>query len=244
LDYRVTHRTKFWLVAVASLVLIALGIALGKWQLNRAQYKQGLAQAMQDQANLPVLFSEHGLRFAPDTKDLYRRVQLRGSWMHDATIFWDNRQMGGKNGFIVLTPLRLDRSDAIVLVQRGWVQRNFLDRARVPVVETPPGLVDIQGQVAPFPARRIALGEAESGAIWQNPNLSEYRSRFGDAFANISVRLTSGTADGLLRDWPAPDDGVDKHLGYAFQWFTLSAVVAIYFLWFQIVKRYRHRHAE
>ena len=239
-----THRAKFWLVAVASLVLIGLGIALGMWQLNRAQFKQSLAHAMQSQADLPVLFSGHGLRFAADSKDLYRRVQLRGNWMHDATIFWDNRQMGGKNGLIVLTPLRLEGSDAIVLVQRGWVQRNFLDRAQVPVVETPQGLIDIQGQIAPFPARRIALGEAESGAIWQNPTLPEYRSRFGDAFANISVRLTSGTADGLLRDWPAPDDGVDKHLGYAFQWFTLSAVVAIYFLWFQIVKRFRHRHAE
>ena len=225
-------------------MLIALGIALGNWQLNRAQFKRNLAQMVQSQSDLPVLHHQHATPLTPDGKDLHRRVQMRGYWLRDATIFWDNRQMGGKNGFIVLTPFQLEASNAIVLVQRGWVQRNFLDRAQVPVVETPQGLVDIQGQIAPFPARRIALGEAESGAIWQNPNLSEYRSRFGDAFANISVRLTSGTADGLLRDWPAPDDGVDKHLGYAFQWFTLSAVVAIYFLWFQIVKRYRHRHAE
>jgi surfeit locus 1 family protein len=224
--------------------LIVLGIVLGMWQLNRAQYKRDLTQAMQTQASLPILSGDRAARIAPDTKDLHRRVQLRGRWMHDATLFWDNRQMGGKNGFIVLTPLRLEGSDAIVLVQRGWVQRNFLDRTQVPKVETPQGLVDVEGQIAPFPARRIALGGTESGPIWQNPDISEYRSRYGDGFANISVRLTSGTADGLLRDWSAPDDGVDKHVGYAFQWFTLSAVVAIYFLWFQIVKRFRHRPAE
>lgn len=225
-------------------MLIVLGIALGTWQLHRAQYKRDLAQTIESQANLPVLFNETGVQAAPDLKDLHRRVRLRGQWLRDATIFWDNRQMRGKNGFIVLTPLQLEGSSTIVLVQRGWVQRNFLDRTQVPQVQTPHGVIVIQGQIAPFPSRRIALGGTESGPIWQNPDFLEYRSRFGDAIADISVRLTSDTSDGLLREWSAPDDGVDKHLGYAFQWFTLSAVVAIYFLWFQIVKRFRYRQVK
>jgi len=240
----VTPRIKFWLVACLSLVLFMLGGALGFWQLDRAHYKLNLAQSMQSQTDLPVLTNEGWTHGTPELTDVHRRVQLRGRWLADATIFWDNRQMGGKNGLIVLTPLQLEASQAIVLVQRGWVQRNFLDRFQLPPVDTPPGLIDIQGQIVPFPSRRIALGGKESGPIWQNPDILEYRSRFGDAFSGISVRLTSGTADGLLRDWPAPDDGVDKHLGYAFQWFTLSAVVAIYFLWFQIVKGFRHQPTE
>lgn len=239
-----TPRRKFWLAAGASFVLIALGIALGDWQLNRAQFKRNLAQMVQSQSDLPVLRHQLATPLSLDGKDLHRRVQLRGHWLPDATIFWDNRQMGGKNGFIVLTPFRLEASNVIVLVQRGWVQRNFLDRTQVPAVETPQGAVNIQGHIVPFPSKRIALGDEESGPIWQNPSLSTFQARFGSAVANISVRLTDGNDDGLLRAWPAPDDGVDKHLGYAFQWFTLSAVVAIYFLWFQIVKRFRHRQAE
>jgi surfeit locus 1 family protein len=45
---------------------------------------------------------------------------------------------GGQPGFYVLTPLQLEGSDGVVLVQRGWVPRNFQDRSLLPPVQTPP----------------------------------------------------------------------------------------------------------
>ena len=46
---------------------------------------------------------------------------------------------------------------------------------------------------------------------------------------------------------PATDDakvldevigaGVDKHYGYAFQWFGLSSLIALLYVWFQLVRR-------
>ena len=48
--------------------------------------------------------------------------------------------------------------------------------------------------------------------------------------------LQIGTADdGLLRDWPQPATDVHKHYGYAFQWFGLSALFALLYVWFQII---------
>jgi surfeit locus 1 family protein len=35
--------------------------------------------------------------------------------------------------------------------------------------------------------------------------------------------------------------GVDKHYGYAFQWFGIAALVAVLYLWFQIVRRFIYR---
>ena len=39
--------------------------------------------------------------------------------------------------------------------------------------------------------------------------------------------------DGLVREWPDPGSGVDKHLGYAFQWYALAVLVAG--LWIRFV---------
>jgi surfeit locus 1 family protein len=45
--------------------------------------------------------------------------------------------------------------------------------------------------------------------------------------------------DGLQRDWPAVAVDVGKHHGYAFQWFSLSALLIGLALWFQILRPWR-----
>jgi surfeit locus 1 family protein len=53
---------------------------------------------------------------------------------------------------------------------------------------------------------------------------------------------SAGTAgDGLLRQWPRPAGGVQKHYGYAFQWFALSALMAGLYVWFQLLRPRRKR---
>jgi cytochrome oxidase assembly protein ShyY1 len=36
--------------------------------------------------------------------------------------------------------------------------------------------------------------------------------------------------DGLIRDWPNPAVGVEKHKAYAFQWYALSLMAFIFFI--------------
>ena len=36
--------------------------------------------------------------------------------------------------------------------------------------------------------------------------------------------------DPIVRDWPAPDNGIDKHRGYAVQWYALAAMAALFFV--------------
>jgi surfeit locus 1 family protein len=54
----------------------------------------------------------------------------------------------------------------------------------------------------------------------------------------VSVLQTDPPAEGLSRDWPSVNLGVDKHYGYAFQWFALGGLIALLYGWFQIVKRF------
>ena len=78
----------------------------------------------------------------------------------DSDLYLDNRQMDGRVGFFHVMPLRLDGSERVVLVQRGWAPRDFQDRTRVPDVLTPQGPVRIEGRLAPPPAQLYQLGEA------------------------------------------------------------------------------------
>jgi cytochrome oxidase assembly protein ShyY1 len=34
----------------------------------------------------------------------------------------------------------------------------------------------------------------------------------------------------LLRVWPSPSSGIDKHRGYAFQWYALAAMAILFFV--------------
>jgi cytochrome oxidase assembly protein ShyY1 len=60
----------------------------------------------------------------------------------------------------------------------------------------------------------------------------------------VSVQQAGPASEGLLRDWTQPGSGVETHYGYAFQWFALSALIAILYVWFQFVApRRRLPHA-
>lgn len=219
------------------------------WQLDRAAQKAALQHAITQQASQAVVRNadwpavvEASQAPASMTAWLHRPVQLTGRWQAAHTVYLDNRQMQGKPGFYVVTPLLLEGGGAVV-VQRGWVPRNFQDRTALPDLPAHEGLVHVQGRVAAAPAQLFALGEGNAGAtptrIRQNLDVPGYAQETGLSLPPLSVVQTEGANDGLLRHWPVPDAGVSKHYGYAAQWFGLCALVALLSLWFQILRPLR-----
>jgi surfeit locus 1 family protein len=226
-------------VLLAALAGIALGGRLGLWQLDRAAEKAALQTLVDDRVRLPELDSS-AMAHTPQeaTAQHQRKVRLKGTWLAERTVFLDNRQMNGRPGFIVVTPVRLDAGDA-ALVQRGWVQRDARDRATVPQVPTPGGVVEVRGRIAPPPARLHEFASDEVGPIRQNLDLERYSRELGIALRPLSVvqddDVTAGT-DGLLRAWSSPAVDIHKHYGYAVQWFALSALIASLYVWFQLIR--------
>lgn len=225
------------LIALVALAGIALTVSLGSWQWGRAQQRNALHEAIQARAALPPLGAAELLRgFADPQPLLHRPVVLRGEWVADRTIFLDNRQMNGVPGFYVVTPLRLQGTDAVVLVQRGWAQRNFAQRADLPRVQTPAGTVEVRGRLAPPPAQLFAFDTEEKGTIRQNLDLDRFRAETGLALLALSVQQAGAPSEGLLRQWPQPASGAEKNIGYAFQWWAIAALIAILYAWFQFVQ--------
>jgi surfeit locus 1 family protein len=240
---------RFWLITVAAVAGIFVTASLGLWQLSRAAQKQALQSLLDQRAALPPLDSRQLLGKAPAQADTaqdltHRAVVLQGRWVPEHTVYLDNRQMQGRPGFFVLTPLRLNGGDTVVMVQRGWVPRNFQDRKLLPTIQTSPGVVQLAGRIAPPPSRLYefdsAVSSQGSSRIRQNLDLAAFRTETGLALMNLSVLQTGPASDGLQRDWPVIGAGVDKHYGYAFQWFGLSGLIALLYVWFQLVRRF-HR---
>lgn len=233
-------RQRRWLVTAAAVAMALLTARLGAWQLDRAAQKTALQAALDERSRLPAIDSAALLASRADTalQQHGRPVRLAGRWSATHSVYLDNRQMNGRPGFFVLTPLRLSDGSA-VLVQRGWMPRDFQDRSRVAAVPTPEGSIDIVGRIAPPPARLYEFSGGERGPIRQNLDLDAFAIETGLPLRPLSVLLSDSAhsaGDGLQRQWPAPASGVAKHHGYAAQWFALSALIVLLYVWFQLVQ--------
>jgi surfeit locus 1 family protein len=241
------RRARFWLVTLAAVLTLAATVSLGRWQLSRAAQKEALQAAIDAQKQLPALDQDSFLALEKPAQALHRPVQLRGLWLAAQTVYLDNRQMHGVPGFYVLTPFAIEGSEQAVMIQRGWVQRNFADRAQLVPVDTPGGLVEVTALVATPPAQLLELGKPAAAAsgpqpsvgsspIRQNLDLESFRAETKLPLrTDLTLQQTGAASEGLQRDWPAPALGVEKHYGYAFQWFGLAALVVLLYVWFQII---------
>jgi len=228
---------------LAAVAVVALTVALGNWQLRRAEDKAQL-QLQRDEAlaRAPLPIGTWLLNAAATDG---KRVSIEGRFDEARTVFLDNRTRQGVAGFHVLTPMRIEASPSAgeavryVLVLRGWIARDVAERTRLPPLRTPAGLQRIEGLAIAELPQPIVLGASgpEPGAadpsarIWQHLSMPDYARWSGLPMQPVLVRQTAELDDGLARDWVQPASGVDRHRGYAVQWYAMAAVTAGLWLW-------------
>jgi surfeit locus 1 family protein len=217
----------FWLPAVAALAVIAIAVSAGIWQTHRAQFKRDL-QARYDaqEKAAPVALPET----LADAETLrYRRVKVTGQFDPAHEILLDNRVLHGKPGYRVVTPLKIANADLYVLIDRGWVARGA-DRTLLPEIRTPLGTVAIEGIAAPPSGKYLELStQTVEGRVWQNLDMTRMAGLLRYPVQLVVITQLNDNGDGLIRHWDRPDAGVEKHIGYAFQWFALAvAAIVIY----------------
>lgn len=244
---------RFVLMTVVSLALVLVTASLGFWQLSRAQQKLAQHAAMLDREQLAAWSGQELLgALAADPAiahtQAFHPLQLRGHWVKGATLYLDNRQMKGRPGFYVFTPFQFSDGGAVVAVQRGWAPRDFDERTRLPLVAQPEGEVLLQGRIGGEPGRLFEFSQPLTGPgvspIRQNLTVAAYGAEFSLQLLPLTVVQTGPASEGLQRDWPTPDSGVDTNYGYAFQWFGLCALVTVLYVWFQILRRLPGRRGD
>ena len=223
---------------LAAIAGIAAALALGNWQLDRAAQKRAAQARFEAMAAQPPI-DVTGVELAAADVDL-RRVQARGVFDPRQAVYIDNRIHHGVPGYEVVMPLKLEGSDRYVLVNRGWVARTA-DRAQLPSVATAQDAVTVRG-IAMVPHKRtLELSDhVMEGAIWQNLTIERYREARALKIQPFLIRQDNEAADGLVREWEAPDFGIDRHYGYAFQWFALAGTILVFYA----ITRYRRKKTE
>jgi cytochrome oxidase assembly protein ShyY1 len=218
---------------IATVLLVVLGIALGNWQERRAAQKIAISQKLASRdADAPIVL---GPAITPAAPMEFRRVRVSGEFLPDWPVFLDNRPYQGRPGFYLLMPLKITGSDTYVLVARGWLPRDMGAHDKLPDYATPSGPVAIEGRVVASAGHVLQLGTPaplRPKAIVQNLEVGEFARASGLKLQPFFVEQLGPRApgDALVRDWPAPQLGIEKHQGYAFQWYALAAMAFLFFV--------------
>lgn len=222
---------------IAAAVLIAGTVSLGNWQTRRADTKLAL-QAQADAADrvAPLEITPTPASIEAVASSLPRRVRLNGTFEPGGSIYLDNRTLNGIAGLYVITPLVIGDGLPAVLIDRGWMPRDMQDRKRIAAPTPSPGRVTIEGVAVARPSTLFELGdqgEREVPGLWHNLDYAAYERTTGRSVARFVVRQHDGSnaAGGLRREWPQPVSGVEKHRGYAVQWYSLAALITIFTAW-------------
>lgn len=231
-------------VLAAAVITVAVTARLGVWQLDRAAQKQAYVDAVQAKRDALPLTNADWQGRTPGAEEQHRPVRLTGSWEPQFTRYLDNRTMAGAVGFVVVTPLRLDDQTRVV-VQRGWLPRNRMDRLAIAPYETSEQPVTIEGVLSLPPSQYFSLGDdPKEGAVLQNLDWARYASTVGGEIGTMSVKQEGRDVDGLQRRWDPIDAKISTHYGYAFQWFALSAATLFLYIWYQVWRPRRRRTKE
>lgn len=208
--------------------MIALLVALGNWQMNRAVEKRQL-QARFDAMGRQPAVAVPSVRIEPGDI-LFRKVEVSGEFVPEHVIYLDNKIHRGRVGYHVVMPLKIGNGPMRVLVNRGWAPAGP-DRGVLPAVATPKGPVQIEG-IAMAPPRNILelSPQTVQGKVWENLVIERYARRVPFPIQPIVIEQSNAAPDRLVREWEPPDTGVEKHQARALTWYALAFTVAVIYV--------------
>jgi len=214
---------------VAGVLAIVLFVSLGQWQLDRAAEKESLAE----------LFAQGGgyteLRNVEEP-ELYQRLKTRGRYLGDRQVLVDNIVRDGRLGYFVITPVELALGEPLLLVNRGFIDRQAFD-ALDDGLDVPAERGELRGLAGNLPRVGIRGGPGfeAAGSAWPKvavyPTVDEVAAELGREVLPFILLLGPEEAAGFSRDWQPPVSGPSTHYGYAFQWFAMAAAVAAIWGW-------------
>lgn len=224
------------------LVLLPLFVSLGQWQWAKGERKSA-AQSLRDTrgADAAVLMPSALLDPGSDEAALlhFRPVILHGEFLPDRQFLLDNRVHQERAGFHVITPFRLAGSSTVVLVNRGWVAAGAR-HTDLPEVATPGGPLSLKGIAILPPSRFFSLSAIGNTPDWKTAALPVWQLLDRKAFASQSglptqgllVQLDADAEAGFVRQWPRPDERIERHYSYALQWFGFALATLGIWLYF------------
>lgn len=206
-------------------------LRLGIWQLDRAAFKQTILDQVQQQASsepqTPGQLIDRLISGETTTELRFQPVKASGTYLGEQSILIENQVHNNQGGYKVITPMRVEGADQLVMVSRGWVAAG-ITRQDLPTFSTPSQRVEIVGRLN-FPPAQPPLWKdgypVANGSVWQYLPIDDFAQQIGAQVLPLVVELAPENegSEGLQIYWQSIDDKwVAKHKGYAFQWFAMA----------------------
>ncbi|SSC09687.1 SURF1 family protein [thiotrophic endosymbiont of Bathymodiolus puteoserpentis (Logatchev)] len=206
------------------IVLTIVGLLLlGFWQLERADEKRAIEHAI-------VLASLNSAQLVTQADTLiqkeYYQVLLEGRYDNDKQFIYDNQIVNGNAGYYVLTPFILDNK-TVILVNRGFVPW-YGSREKLVDIAVSEAKVSIQVRLIK-PKERIKFKQNNSTTfpmLIQSLNIERLSHLLDYQLIAMLAQLDVKSDNGFYRQWQPFYGSVDKHLGYALQWFLMAFILS------------------
>ncbi|MDC9714832.1 MAG: SURF1 family protein [Gammaproteobacteria bacterium] len=198
-------------------------LSLGFWQLERADEKRAIeAEIIAAQSN-PAEFVQVDELI---NKEHYQ-VFLKGRYDNSKQFIYDNQIVNSNAGYFVLTPFVLENKTAI-LVNRGFVPWRG-NREKLANITISNRMTTIRAKLIK-PKKRIKLKhqviDATFPILIQSLNIEQLSEFSNYQIIPMLAQLEAKESNGFYRKWQPFYGSVDKHLGYALQWFLMALVLS------------------
>ena len=163
------------------------------------------------------------------------RVLVSGKWENKKQLLIDNVIHQGIAGYKVLTPLRIDETNKLILVDRGWIKQNKF-RDQLPDIQIPDDFESVSGTLEQ-PELGLVLSDELISNNW--PKISQTKN-----VEVISKAYTEEIFPMILLADPLLKNSLEyikitptnmtpiKHYGYSSQWFLMFIVLCFMYIWY------------
>jgi surfeit locus 1 family protein len=214
-----------------TVILIAMLVSLGRWQLHRAAEKRVLYEAFAAGSDAVRPIDAETPRVPR-----YSQVEAYGHYDDARQILIDNMFNAERAGYFVITPFAL-QGGGWLLVNRGWVPFGA-SRADRPAIPVGSDMRRIRGRADNLPSPGIHMGTAAPLAppypvVANFPTRAELAQLLKEsawASAADSILLDAAEPNGYARHWTPPGFPPIRHIGYAVQWFGLALALAVIYV--------------
>jgi surfeit locus 1 family protein len=218
-------------------VMLAMLVALGTWQIQRLQWKTALLADVEQRlsaAPLEILSPDD----LPAGRDLnFQRVQLQGQFVGPVVVV-PSKVYNNVVGVYIHQLFALPSAQAVFMVNRGWVADDQLTSVLAQMQATPSSSLT---DAAPLTISGLLRTPSAAGAFTPPNDLARrifYRLNASD-FATVAELPAQAVLPyvleldtGLNGELPIKS-GIfvptlpNKHLGYALTWYGLAIVLSI-----------------
>jgi len=220
------------LSSIIFLSCISLFISLGFWQIDRANQKDSIVELYKDRQLSPVK-SLQTFKNRDIKKLHFINCKIKGRYLNKIFLI-DNKIKNNQLGFNVVTPFQLEKGGEIIIVDRGWLpikgarseiinNFNYLNNQKIDK-----NAQEINGYIYPKD-ESYTIGEISTNKEWprllQAIDFQEINNEISERdllLSGVIFRLGKNNEFGFNREWEIVYMDSNKHLGYAFQWFSLA----------------------